>query len=936
MIGKSSWLAPALGALAVLAHPASAMSQGLNAVFTDDGYDVWAVGDAGEILRSLDTGVTWASYPLGAADHHGVAARGGRVLITDDDGTIWRSADGGYSFSSQAPVPSVALHSVWLDEGGAAAWAAGAAGTILKSADGGESWFAVASGVGATLNVIRFSGLSDGWACGAGGIVLHSTDGGESWLPVTGFPPSGDLYDVDIIGDRISIAGAGAFLCLSTDGGNAWSSIDLAIESRSDVNGVDLLLDGSLWLCGGGGFLRKTQDDGLSFSYPLHPIVTGLADVFFLDTSRGWACAARSKNVARTTDGGATWSVPGGAGSTLAWTQVISSGSASIRGNTFQIDPNDRKKLYCVQGKSVQASWDLGTSWTTIATIAGSGTRTNAFLVSQKDTLTWLALVQDSDRVTRTTNGGATWTPTISIGFTEYGLPLERDCNNPDHVWFGPEDGQVWKSTDFGATWFVHSDPNFRSPDDFVVVKDTSGVILVSDGVTGSGNAQIWKTSDDGATWVVKKTVAGSEVPTIGGSWLDPALAYATNWSSGGVQRTTNMGESWPNVASTASAWGVDIAKDDPNVVIYSVYSGNKTYLSTNGGQSFQQASLSGSNYGLLAYDRGTFLAHQSGGVWKAAITQPPMPVNNQQLLTLLAPNGGEAWEYNQPHAVNWLTQNIASVKLEYRSSSSGPWEVISPSTSGPAATYSWVIPDAPTAAASLRVSDADDGAPSDESDAPFEIVVAAIAVVQPSLDFGDVAIGDSRADTLRVVNAGTATLVVSSVTVTGAGPFTPSRTSFSVPAGSSDTLAVVFEPAAQGSHTDTLVIASNAPGTPARVPLRGAGVLPVGVPTPGDEGARGFALLDNAPNPFGGLGTVIGYALAGECDVRLAVYNALGQEVATLVEGRQSAGRYAVRFPGARHTLETGLAGTLASGVYFYRLEAGGRVETKQMVLVR
>jgi len=60
--------------------------------------------------------------------------------------------------------------------------------------------------------------------------------------------------------------------------------------------------------------------------------------------------------------------------------------------------------------------------------------------------------------------------------------------------------------------------------------------------------------------------------------------------------------------------------------------------------------------------------------------------------------------------------------------------------------------------------------------------------------------------------------------------------------------------------------------------------------------------------------------------DVSLAVFNTLGQQVATLVDGTQDAGSHEVRFDG----------NNLATGVYFYRIQAGAFVEVKKFVLVR
>ena len=91
----------------------------------------------------------------------------------------------------------------------------------------------------------------------------------------------------------------------------------------------------------------------------------------------------------------------------------------------------------------------------------------------------------------------------------------------------------------------------------------------------------------------------------------------------------------------------------------------------------------------------------------------------------------------------------------------------------------------------------------------------------------------------------------------------------------------------------------------------------------------QGFALGQNYPNPFNP-GTVIPYQLATDGYVRLEVFNLLGQRVATLVDGEQLAGAYAVPWD-ARDAAGYGVA----AGVYIYRLTAGGESATRRMVLV-
>ncbi len=91
------------------------------------------------------------------------------------------------------------------------------------------------------------------------------------------------------------------------------------------------------------------------------------------------------------------------------------------------------------------------------------------------------------------------------------------------------------------------------------------------------------------------------------------------------------------------------------------------------------------------------------------------------------------------------------------------------------------------------------------------------------------------------------------------------------------------------------------------------------------EDVAYEFRLFQNTPNPFNPT-TSIHYTLPSQLPVHLIVFNILGQEVKTLVDGIQSAGPQVVSFD----------ASDLASGVYFYRLHAGNYIDTKKMMLVR
>jgi hypothetical protein len=85
------------------------------------------------------------------------------------------------------------------------------------------------------------------------------------------------------------------------------------------------------------------------------------------------------------------------------------------------------------------------------------------------------------------------------------------------------------------------------------------------------------------------------------------------------------------------------------------------------------------------------------------------------------------------------------------------------------------------------------------------------------------------------------------------------------------------------------------------------------------------FVLKQNHPNPFNP-STTIQYQLPTDSMVRLNVYDIFGREVSVLVNERKNAGSYGVKFEGKN----------LASGVYFYRLQAGDFTQTRRLLLLK
>lgn len=102
------------------------------------------------------------------------------------------------------------------------------------------------------------------------------------------------------------------------------------------------------------------------------------------------------------------------------------------------------------------------------------------------------------------------------------------------------------------------------------------------------------------------------------------------------------------------------------------------------------------------------------------------------------------------------------------------------------------------------------------------------------------------------------------------------------------------------------LALATDMPGTVRVIPLR-------------------TELLPNSPNPFFSR-TSVRFSLAHDGRVHIPVYDVTGRQVATVTDAWYAAGRHTVRFEPRG----------LASGVYFYRMQAGDAVETRRFLLLK
>jgi len=319
----------------------------------------------------------------------------------------------------------------------------------------------------------------------------------------------------------------------------------------------------------------------------------------------------------------------------------------------MSLHPTERNTIFIAFGNKVYRSLNKAESWSEIGNQIPSGSTPHSFFVSPADTNIWLVAIQSSpDKVYRTTNYGQSWTEVMSRNFSNYGQPLEMDQNDPHVFYFAPDNGGFWKSTDDGATWNeISNNFSFRSPCDIIVMHDSSNVIFIADGVTGSGQAKIFKSVNGGVNWTDVHTANSSEIPSMSNTIFDKSIIWATEWSGSRVYKSTDFGDTWAQNHTTGfSGWGSDICREDPNLIITGSW-GSAATMSLDGGVTWTNisAGLNGHGGGILIPDRGYMVCHQGSNVYKLNVVYTVLTSVSENIISTVPVDFNLSQNYPNP-----------------------------------------------------------------------------------------------------------------------------------------------------------------------------------------------------------------------------------------------------------------------------------------------
>jgi photosystem II stability/assembly factor-like uncharacterized protein len=287
--------------------------------------------------------------------------------------------------------------------------AVGAAGTIIRTSDGGQGWKSVASPTGDALRGVSFRG-SIGVAVGIAGRILRSTDAGSSWVQGPR-PTTKALYAVSLEDSLAVITGEEGTILVSTDAGTTWAlrtagtaSILFGVSLKGGV-AVGVGGQGAIVMSGGlvSGW-ASTSLGQLLFFY----------GISMANPSTGWAVGASVATgsiVIKTTLSGITWT-PQTAPTTNTLTGVSFAGL-------------DTGTAVGFNGTIIRTT-NGGTEWVS----QQSNTNQSLNAVSFVDSRSGVA-VGDSGTILRTTDGGLTDVSARGPSVSPSSIVLFQNYPNP-------------------------------------------------------------------------------------------------------------------------------------------------------------------------------------------------------------------------------------------------------------------------------------------------------------------------------------------------------------------------------------------------------------------------------------------------------------------------------------------------------------------------
>lgn len=755
-------------------------------------------------------------------------------------------------------------------------WAVGDNGVLLYSSDGGFSWGFRDIGVRTDLADIQFVDSEHGWIVGRDGIILHTNNGGDQWS-IQNSGISIGLRDVYFLDENIGWAvGFSTTILKTTNGGLNWKEVHSFPRKR--LNSIQFLNEEFGVAVGSRDRQRQvfmvTEDGGETWDRTI--IVSGneFHDLHILDEDN-IIIAASNGRIYRSSNGGDTWDI-----------SVVASNSSNLRSIHF-IDENTGWIGGTVPvdgGTPVLFTEDGGSNWTEIS---------DEFMGNIRS----IDAIEDGYFVA--VGLGGLISTTTDNGITVQNLPDEPrfrlqsiEFIDSENGWIGGS-GILLNTTDGGQNWEIVKHSDHGRFNDIFFADDMNGWIAGS-------NGKIRKTKDGGLNWETIETGVNNDLNSI--TFINTNKGWVVGMG-GTVIKTEDGGDNWTAVDADVSfpLYSVEFIDDTTGFIAGGNFSaGGQILRTTDSGETWEvRRSLDTILYDLHFVNDTTGWAVGASGIilktenagmnWigqsnkasRALYSIHFSDMENGWIVgigneTIHTTDGGESWRSLK--GLNDLRLNSVTISDANEAWAVGSNGIImkfnqSVSTSMVNLLYpANQSTDIPVSAEFIwGIS---------YSASSYELQIAT------DLDFNTLIVEESEVSSTRL----TPETELSSEELY----YWRVRT---------DNFGVKSDWSEVFSFTTKLTTT-----------MDGGSDLP-----------KEFSLEQNYPNPFNPT-TIIEFALPQTSNVRLELFNVVGQRVATLVNETRQAGVHQIDLD----------ASQFASGVYFYRLNTGNKEMTRSMTLIK
>ena len=488
-----------------------------------DANTLFATGQGGTIMKSIDGGVNWTIYNTGNTKllRRVKFLQNGLVgYVSGANATLIKTTNGGVNWKALNFNEDIDLYAMDFPDEQTGFVGGNPGFRIFKTTDGGLNWLPSDSLPSAVISVIKFpfdklTGFAGGWM---GDRVIYKTiDGGINWIqkPIPFKSAFQSIKSFWFVNNQIAYAAGYSTILKTTDYGETWVSV---YSGNGSFNSICFPENETIgYVVGDYNTVLKTTDGGSSWQ-PLNTNVSYTHfynSVKFVNNEQGFIVGTNGI-ILKTIDGGLNWS--------NHRTEITLNG-------LYAIDFPVNAQTGYIGKYGMLKTTDGGNTWT----MQNINVTVNKIKFLDNDTG---YIVGPNGAIFKTINGGQNWDYVVS-GINQDLYNVEFPVNSKVGYISG-ESGKLAKTIDGGNTWTSIGSFN----------KDIKAMSFPTDNLTGyiaTSFQRIYKTINGGATWVLKYdgNIPGAKMADILFPF-DTQTGYALSYGNGSkILKTTDGGDNW-------------------------------------------------------------------------------------------------------------------------------------------------------------------------------------------------------------------------------------------------------------------------------------------------------------------------------------------------------------------------------------------------------